>query len=58
MKIEWWKSPINGLFYWHIVARNGRIVSQSRGGEDGGYKQKATMLAIIRQVSGSFLWFS
>lgn len=31
MKYEYWMSPQNNLWYWHLKAANGEIVAQGEG---------------------------
>lgn len=42
MKIEYWKSPKDGEWYWRVKARNGKIILSSEG-----YRRRATMLKTI-----------
>lgn len=47
MKIEYWKSAVNGRWYFHIRARNGKLITQSAGGQAGGYSRKGNMMRVI-----------
>jgi len=39
LKLNYWKSKEDGQWYWHIKARNGRIVCDS-----GAYNRRASLL--------------
>jgi len=45
MKFEYWKAK-DGQWYWHLKARNGRIIAYA--GE--GYKRKAKCLKSLNEV--------
>ena len=49
MKYHYWKSPQDNLWYWHLKARNGKIVAQGEG-----YTTKAMCLKGITLVKFSF----
>ena len=44
MSIEWFKSILNGQFYFRIVGRNGKTIAQSEG-----YKSKQGMMKTIKR---------
>lgn len=46
MKFTIHQSPANGQWYWHLKARNGRIVAD--GGE--GYMRRAQVVNILRRI--------
>jgi uncharacterized protein YegP (UPF0339 family) len=45
MYAEIWKSPFDGLWYWHVRGRNHEIVTQSEG-----YTTKASALHGLRLI--------
>lgn len=52
MKIEYWKSPKNGQWYFAIIARNGKTVAQSEG-----YKRKASCLKTAELITDNgYAW--
>ena len=44
-KFEYWQSPKDGLWYFHLVTPNNEIVTQSQG-----YKTKESCLNSIESV--------
>ncbi len=45
-RLEYWKAECNNEWYWHVKAKNGRIVADS--GE--GYKRSSTMLKTMENL--------
>ena len=48
MKYEYWKSPADRQWYWHLKADNGEKIAQSEG-----YTRKSNCLRAIRLVKAS-----
>lgn len=45
MKIRYFKSKVNGKFYFHIRARNGRIIAASQG-----YKTLSNLSRTVNRI--------
>jgi len=45
MKYFYWKSEANGQWYWHLKAKNGRVIASG-----GGFNNKQNVKESIRLV--------
>lgn len=45
MQFKWFRSNINGSYYWRLVAKNGETVCQSEG-----YMRKSDCLKTIESI--------
>ncbi|MCA9233259.1 MAG: YegP family protein [Planctomycetales bacterium] len=50
MKIEYWKSPKNGQWYFAIIARNGKTIAQSEG-----YKRERNCIKTANRIADESL---
>lgn len=49
MKLSIFKSVLNGQWYWHIKARNNRIVACGEG-----YKRRARLIRTLHNLFGKY----
>lgn len=49
MKIQVFKSPVNRQWYFHLKARNGKLIAQSEG-----YHKKASAIKTAKRLLFSF----
>lgn len=46
LRFKYWRSPNNNQWYWHVIARNNRVVAIA--GE--GFNRRAGMFASVRRL--------